>query len=283
MHSSRVGALIDSHRERLTPAERRVAQLVLDEPETVAFGTVAEVAAKSATSGATVVRLAARLGLDGFTALQALVQAELADRLRPATERIRQRPAADVVGRAADIEGENVADSLASVDRDAFDIVVGLLASPRRKVLVLAGEASRGIGLQMADELAMLRPGVSLLVGTDVRLGRSLAELEEGDVLLVIDLRRYERWVIATTRQARLAGAFVVALSDSALSPLAELADATFVVRAAGVGPFDSHVGTVSVGNALVAAVAARLRSSATTRLDKIEAAWAASGALLEP
>ncbi len=279
----RVGALIDANRERLTPAERRVAELVLTAPEAVAFGTVAEVADRSSTSGATVVRLAVRLGLEGFTALQAMVQAELSDRLRPATERIRQRPTADVLGRAADIEGENVADTLAGVDRSAFDDVATALAAPRRQVWVLAGEASRGVGQLLADELGMLRSGVEQLEGNGLRLGRGLAEVAEGDVLLVIDLRRYERWVLSTTEQARSLGALVVAISDSALSPLAELANHTFVVRAAGVGPFDSHVGSLAFGNALVAAVASRLRSSATARLDRIEAAWEAGGALVDP
>ena len=48
----------------------------------------------------------------------------------------------------------------------------------------------------LADELAMLRSGVELVSGTDVRLGRILGVLTDGDVLVVIDLRRYERWVL---------------------------------------------------------------------------------------
>jgi len=37
-----VSAQIDAHLQRLTPAERRVAAVVADDPEAVAFGTVAE-------------------------------------------------------------------------------------------------------------------------------------------------------------------------------------------------------------------------------------------------
>ena len=76
----------------LTPAERRVAEVVLERPQLVAFGTVAELAEAAASGAATVVRLAGKLGYDGFTGLQASVQHSLAGQLRPAAERM-TRPA----------------------------------------------------------------------------------------------------------------------------------------------------------------------------------------------
>jgi DNA-binding MurR/RpiR family transcriptional regulator len=97
-----------------------------------------------------------------------------------------------------------------------------------------------------------------------------------------MDLRRYERWVVAAARAASDAGARLVAVTDSAISPLAERADAVFTVEASSPGPFDSHVGTLALANALVAAVAGRLRRSATDRLDRIERRWSSSGALVE-
>ena len=69
----------------------------------------------------------------------------------------------------------------------------------------------------------------------------------------------------------------VIALTDSRLSPLATAAAITFVVAAEGAGPFDSHVGTLALANALVTGVATRLRRPATDRLDRVEAAWQAA------
>ena len=67
-----------------------------------------------------------------------------------------------------------------------------------------------------------------------------------------------------------------MALTDSALSPLAVVATVSFTASVTGVGPFDSHVGLLALANALLAGVAARLRRSATDRLDQVEAAWRA-------
>ena len=60
------------------------------------------------------------------------------------------------------------------------------------------------------------------------------------------------------------------------------MADRTFTVSAAGGGPFDSHVGTLSLCNVLVAGVADRLREVATERLDRTEAAWREAGSLTD-
>jgi DNA-binding MurR/RpiR family transcriptional regulator len=268
--------------QTLTPAERRVADVVLQRPQLVAFGTVAELAAEAGAGAATVVRLAGKLGFDGFTALQSAVQAELAYRLRPAAERIRQPVPTDVVGRTMATELDNVQSTLESVERQAFSKAVGALASRSGRVAVLSGEASQGIARQVVWELALLRDGVSLVCGTEVSVVRSIALLDAGDACLVLDLRRYDRWVLEAARRAGERGVTVVALTDSALSPLALLADATFTVTAASAGPFDSHVATLALLNALVTAVADRLRTSATDRLDRIEAAWRTSGALID-
>jgi DNA-binding MurR/RpiR family transcriptional regulator len=109
-----------------------------------------------------------------------------------------------------------------------------------------------------------------------------IAHLDAGDVLVAIDLRRYERWVVDAAAQATQAGAVLVALTDSPLSPLAALAEVAFTVTAEGAGPFDSHVGTLALANALVTGVAERLRRPATDRLDAVEAAWQRAGTLVE-
>lgn len=275
-----VSAQIDAHLHRLTPAERRVAAVVADDPEAVAFGTVADVARRAGASGATVVRLAAKLGFDGFVELQASVREELARRLRPASERIRRPAAGDVLGTALAVEMANVAETLEAVDRASFDEAVELLS--RSPVLVLSGDASSGIGSLFAAELSMLRPGVVPVEGSEVRVARLLADVGPADVVVVIDLARYDRAVLDAAGRAVNRGAALIALTDSALSPLATGATVTFTASVTGSGPFDSHVGLLALANALLSGVAARLRRSATDRLDQVEAAWRTAAALTD-
>jgi DNA-binding MurR/RpiR family transcriptional regulator len=272
---------ITEHADRLTPAERKVAEVLAGEPQTVAFGTVANVARRAGTSGPSVVRLAVKLGYGGFVDLQADVQAELARQLGPARDRIRQRPPSDLIGRTLAAESDNVTQTLSTMQPATFKTVVDRLSDRRDRVYVLPGEMTQPAGRVLATQLGHLRDGVTLLTGSEVAASRHLATLEVGDVLVAIDMRRYERWVLNVLRRGEAQGAIVVAITDSPLSPLASLASETFLVAAQGVGPFDSLVGALALVNALVAGVAARLRQSATSRLDAIEAAWEATGALL--
>jgi DNA-binding MurR/RpiR family transcriptional regulator len=266
---------------QLSGAELRVAEIVLAQPQLVAFGTVASLASASGSGAATVVRLAAKLGFSGFTDLQSEVQSELATKLRPAAERIKEpsSPLADLVDRVSLVESANVHDSLDGVDRGDFSRVVEVLATGERRIVVLSGEASRGIALHFASELGQLRDGVELLDGNPIVVGRRLALADAHDVVVAIDLRRYDAWVIEAARRAGASGAEVVAVTDSRLSPLATNALAAFVVSASAVGPFDSYVGALALLSAITAGVADRLRLTATARLERFEQVWSDAGA----
>jgi DNA-binding MurR/RpiR family transcriptional regulator len=277
-----VGERIGIHRDELSPAERQVAEVVLRDPQGVAFGTVAQVASLAETSGASVVRLATRLGYRGFSELQGAVQAAIGQQLGPAVERIRAERGSDVVSRTLRAELGNVQRTLEGADPEAFAAAVGLLADERRPVRVLAGDAEAGIGAMCASLLSMLRDDVAEVGGSDAAVVRQLGPLAEGAVVVAIDLRRYERWVVEHARRAADGGARVVALTDSVLSPLAALATVSLTVAAEGAGPFDSHVGTLALVNALATGVAGRLRETATRRLERLESLWQEAGALVD-
>lgn len=251
-----------------------MAEVVLERPQLVAFGTVAELAAAAEAGAATVVRLASKLGFDGFTALQASVQHDLANQLRPAAERIREPVGTDLVGRHLQLEQANVQTTLRSIDPELLDDVVRHLADPAARVFVLAGDNSRGVAQQLVLDLGALRDDVMVLDGNDIAVRRQIALLRPTDVLVTVDFRRYERWLVEAAAQAADAGVWSVAVTDSLLSPLSAIARRTFVIAAAGAGPFDSHVGTLSVFNLLVTGVADQLRAVATERLDRLEAVW---------
>lgn len=269
---------------RLPPAERRVAEVVVGDPEAVAFGTVAAVAARARTSGPSVVRTADRLGYAGFVGLQEAVRRDLQRRLRPAVERIRSAASGrgDVLAHTLEVELANLRTSLEGQDRDAFERAVARLAAPEHRVTLLPSEQARGIGQLFAGELGLVRDGVRLVEGSEFRVVSQLARLGRGDTVVLMDLRRHERWLVEAARRVAASGAARIVLVDSELSPLAEAALAVLPVAAAGAGPFDSQLGMLAVANALLAGVAARLRRSLTRRIDALEEVWVSSGALVD-
>jgi DNA-binding MurR/RpiR family transcriptional regulator len=268
----------------LTPSERRIDETILANPQLVAFGTVADVAEAARVGTATVVRFAVKLGFDGYSQLQASVQGDVSGQLRPAVERIRDQRVGDdtLAARHAEIEAANVRTTLDAVRTGDGRSVVHRLADDAADVLVLSGVASRGVALQFVGDLEQLRPGVQLLDGNQIDVVRKLALTDPGATLVVLDLRRYERWLVDALSLARDRGAWTVALTDSVLSPLASVAEQSFVVSAASTGPFDSHVGTLVLLNLFVVEVAAARREHAAERLEAIEHAWGDADALTD-
>ena len=278
-----VGVRVQDLRDELTATERKLAEVVLTEPQTVAFGTVASFARAAGTSGASVVRFANHLGYDGFIELQAAVQEELAGHLRPAVERIRQPAHDDVVGRT-----HSPSSSTTSRPRWRPSTVEcwrrrrPVSPDPGARVVVLPGSASFGVGYHLADQLGLLRDGVSLAWGSPAPVTATLAALKRTDVVVAIDVRRYDVAVLDGAALVTKRGVPLIAITDSALSPLARRATATFTIAGEGAGPFDSQTGAMAVANTLVTAVAQRLRASATRRLDRVEQAWRAAGVLTD-
>jgi DNA-binding MurR/RpiR family transcriptional regulator len=176
----------------------------------------------------------------------------------------------------------NVQATLDNVDGESLEVLVARLCDLEIPVVVLSGDASGGVAQQFAEELGLLRPGVTQLGGNEVAVRRDISLLPGSTTVLAIDVRRYDRWVLDTVAEARSRRMWIAALTDSYLSPIAANADRTFVLSAGSIGPFDSHVGTLALLNLVVTEVAARTRSSASGRLDRVENAWRAAGSLTE-
>jgi DNA-binding MurR/RpiR family transcriptional regulator len=277
-----VAERIRVHSTSLTTAERRVAEAILHSPQSVGFGTVADLADSAKVGAASVVRLAAKLGFDGYSDLQASIQDDLMRQLRPAVERIDETLGDGPRSAHAAVELANVRATIEAADPRSIEQLTARLADLSRPVVLLSGDASAGVAAQFADQLQQLRDAVSIVSGSDVAVRRAIAVLPHDATAIVIDLRRYERWLLDAHASLRERGVWSAAFTDSILSPLAAQADVTFMLSAHSVGPFDSHVGTLALLNLIGAEVAGALRTSARNRLAAVEEAWSRHGSLTE-
>jgi DNA-binding MurR/RpiR family transcriptional regulator len=276
-----VAERIRAQSTNLTSAERRVAEAILASPQAVGFGTVADLAAAAKVGAASVVRLAAKLGFDGFSALQHSVQSDLVQQLRPAAERIREE-APSARSTHVSVELANVQATLDAATDDALGQLTSRLADLSRPVRVLSGEATAGVAAQFVSQLHQLRPDVQIIGGSEVSVQREIAVLADSAVVVVVDLRRYERWVLDAHQLLADRGIWTAGLTDSMLSPIAARADVTFLVSAGSDGPFDSHVGTLALLNLVAIHLSAELRASAADRLATVESAWRAHETLTD-
>ena len=268
--------LIAAVGDRLTPAERRIAEVVLAEPTLLAFGTVSELADRVGTSRPSIVRFAHKLGFDGYTRLQSHVRGRLSQRLARPSDRIRDDEGM-LPAQAALEQG------LASVFEAAGGDRLPELADPivaAANVWIISGETSRAGAHALHSGLTMLRPRVHIV--EDHSMGRDLGNAEPDDVAVVFDFFRYRRRAIRAARTLAAQGVTIVAITDGPLSPLAALTDHWCELGVPAIGPFDSSVPAVAMAELLVAHIADRLHDEATERLDRTEDLWSATETFLE-
>jgi len=257
----------------LTPAERRIAEAVLAEPTLLAFGTVSDLASRVGTSRPTVVRFANKLGFEGYTQLQRHVRSDLSHRLARPSERIRHEEGKSPAAKVA------INNAIASVFEAVDGQRLGELAAPilrAENVWILTGETSRAGAHALHSGLSMVRPKVRLL--EESRFGADACDAGKRDAAVVLDFFRYRRQVAEAARVLAAAGVAIVAITDSPLSPLVELADTWCEIEVPAIGPFDSSVPVVAIAELLVSRVARDLQQDAAARIDRIEALWEETG-----
>lgn len=261
--------LIAAVSSELTPTERRIAEAVLAEPTLLAFGTVSDLAGRVETSRPSVVRFANKLGFKGYSRLQRHVRGNLARHLARPSERIRHD---DERALAAKVAIDSAIRSVfETVESDRMHALVEPIAHAEN-VWILSGETSQAGAYAFRSGLSMVRPGVHLL--DEHSMTTDLSGAGPDDAAIVFDFFRYRRQVATATRVLSESGATVVAVTDSPLSPLVELADIWCEIEVPAIGPFDSSVPVVAIAELLVSRVAKELHDEATPRIDRIESLW---------
>ncbi len=258
-------ALVDG--VRLTPTQRRIAQCMLEHSGRIAYLSAAEVADLAAVSQPSVTRFAIALGFDGYPGLRRVLRAPVPQ--PEATENDLQH------GVRAEVDNLNrLVDRLA--DRGPLDQAAKLLAATSPLPVV---------GLRSAAPLAAYFGYFAAKIRPDVRVldhgGSLLADrLEQAraagaTAMLGIVLPRYPKESLDALRDARAAGLGVVALTDSPIGPVADLADLTLY---AGVGTrlvFDLHTAPMALAMVLLQAICDADPARTQARLEEFESSAA--------
>ena len=244
---------------------KQTAAFALRHPDEIALGTASGVAGRAHVQASTLVRFAQALGFAGFTELQGVFRAHLRNRWPEYPERLRALHARDrdpgdpmtlLMGFSKSAE-RSVAALRAETDAEALAAAVATLAEAR-VVFLLAQRRSFCVAHYLAYAFAQL--GAPALLVDDVGgLGREqLAVATDLDAVLAISFAPYSPVTLSLVETARARKAKIVAITDSALSPLAALADRRLEVNESDFGAFRSLSATFCLAMTLAVAVAER-------------------------
>ena len=264
-------ALLIARRESLPKRLIQVAAFALENPDEIAFGTVASVAGLAKVQPSTMIRFAQTLGYAGFTDLQDVFRAQLKSHWPDYRERLARLDArsTDDGGTGALLDGfaetaiastERLRNKIAPSDIDRAATILAeadtvYLLGLRRVFPVasyLAYALSKlGFRAVLVDQVAALGP-------------EQFAGAEKRDVLVAISFTPYTPVTVDLCAQAADRGVPIIAITDSPFSPLAPTATVQLEVVEADYAGFRSLSATLSLAMTLAVASGARRGDSGT-------------------
>ena len=267
-----LSAYISSRFDEFSRSQKDVAQYVVDHLDEVAFHTAEELARRANTSSSTVVRFAQALGFEGFPELQEAAREEYrhvhrrfagpsVDTAAPLFS-LDQTPFEQVV--AAD--HVNLEDTARRVSRSDVEAAIEAVAGAER--ILIAGTD------QMAFFASYLR---HLLMLLDIRaeIGASpsqealsrLGRIDAGTLVIGLSAGRPHPLVVRAMKIGRHRKAPTLAIVDATLSEVAKLSDRTLYYSSNSPAFVRSHVGLLSVLQALAFGLYARDAASYDDRI----------------
>jgi DNA-binding MurR/RpiR family transcriptional regulator len=258
--------------DALRPAERMVAQYLLDAGPEALVMSAAALAERLGTSDATVVRTARSLGFGGLRELRRALASRGAQEPRLA-ERL-QRTLTDTSPEALLADGiANLRAGLQTLDEriapQRFEQAVAVLAAKERVVW-------RGIGPSacLADYGRLLCERVGMKSASMVHTGTSFADellgLTGDDAVVMLAYGRPQVHIDVLLDRAEAVGVPVILLTDTIDRRLAGRVEVALESGRGIPGLFASHATTLVVMEALVLGIAASNRPAAEASLEQL-------------
>lgn len=254
-----VSDVIRGRYETLTRAERRLAESLLDNYPVSGLGSITTVAENAGVSTPTVARMVQKLGYKGYAEFQAHLHQELEATLsNPIAKHDRwaaNAPGTHVLNRFAEAIMGNLREALSDLDPQAFDAAAALLADRRRSLYFAGGRITRVLAEYVFNHMQVIRPHTEMISANSSGWPQYVLNMNEGDVLVIFDIRRYEVEMATLADLARARGVEIVLFTDQWVSPIARQARHTFRSRIEAPSAWDSAVVTLFIVEALIEAV----------------------------
>ncbi len=268
---------IQSLMPELSKGQRAIGQYIIDHYDKAAYMTALRLGSVVNVSESTVVRFAIELGYEGYPDLQRSLRDMIRNRLTSlqrieiADDRIGDD---EILDKVINYDIEKMRATLETEDRVAFDNAVDTVLKAHT-VYIMGVRSAATLAQFMYHYFNMIFPNVRLITAT----GRSetyeqLLRIGKDDVFIGITFPRYSKRVIDAAEFAREAGATTVALTDSADSPIASLADDLLLARSDMASFVDSLVAPMSIINAMIVAIGKRRKSELANNLGRLEEIW---------
>jgi len=276
--SDRLAQRILQTYDEMPRGERRLADLLLEQPMALIEQSAARLAAQAKVSRATATRFFRRLGYPSFKNAQ-LAARELGVEPQPAAlgERVHR-----LVHHQMDLsqhlqsEVQNLVRTIEQQRSDDMSRAVRLLARAEKLWVVGFGD-NYPLAHFARALLIKIRPDIRMIPIGGFSVPEEFASISASDTMLVFGLARRTRALQNIVRSAGEAGARIVFVTDYGSQPPTDAEIVVLRCQTIGAALFDSPTATVSLMIYLCSSIAAHLGEGSIQRLRRIESihsAW---------
>lgn len=258
--------LIRSHYPSLTPAEQRVADFILNNPEEVIYMSVTELAEKCDVGDGTVVRFAHDIGLSGYQELKLILSRDLSNSFEYVLEDVSPEDSLeDIVRKITNRNLRAIADTTQLISIDSLNRAIGAIYKARR--VEFYGVGASGF-TALEAKYKFLRIGILCDALTDPHLqAMSASTLNSRDVAIGVSHSGATKDTVDSIKVAKNAGATTICITNFARSPITEFTDIVLLTASPEAplasGAIRSIVSQLHVLDLLFTGVAMRLGEQA--------------------
>lgn len=244
----------------LSKGQQKVARFVLDNPTYVGVHAASDVGKRAGTSETTVIRFCYAIGLEGFAQLQKEVTMHVfASNSTLSNYVASKEPLFNDEHLAQKVMGQisqQIVSVASNVDPQQFQAFTKKLHEA--ETIYLIGSGASHFAVQWLQfTLNILRPNVQIVETEPSVLIRTLQQMNERAVVMVVSLHRYSKETIALAKAFQKQGAHVMAITDSSVAPIHPYANTTFVLQQAELSTIDLMPTLIAFMNTLVAGMIA--------------------------
>lgn len=268
---------IEERMPSFSKGQKRISRYILEHYDKAAYMTAAKLGSVVNVSESTVVRFAIELGFSGYPEFRLELLELVRTRL---TSSRRMEVTNDLIGdgdlltKVLLSDMDRIRRTLDEIDREAFSAAVSHIVAAKN-IYILGVRSSASLAGFLNYNLRMIFDNVKFVQTTSgSELFEQILNIGKGDVMIAISFPRYSKRIIHAVDYARHAGADVIALTDSAMSPIAAGAAQVLLAKSDMASFADSLSAPLSIINAMVVAVSMKKQEELTVRLRQLEQIW---------
>lgn len=270
-------SILQEKESTFSKGQKRIARYITEAYDKAAFMTANRLGKTVGVSESTVVRFAVDLGFDGYPSMQKAMQEMVLNRLTSvqrlevASDRIGDQ---DVVSMVLHSDMEKLRQTEEMIDREEFRAAVNAILKAKR-VYILGVRSVAPLANFLGYYLNYMFNNVHVISGFSAgEMFEKIVGVNSEDVIVAFSFPRYSASTTKGAKYCRSAGATVIGITDSKLSPLGQCSDHVLVAKSDMVSLVDSLVAPLSLVNALIVSIASRREKELSQTFANLERIW---------